>query len=304
VGVDTTTRSTLGAEDTMDDETVSTVRAGATSNDASSSAGSGRWQGFVDRVTGVVRRDRQPPRPPIPGAQMLRVTLGLLMATMCLLSVGGAVLLLLLWQQGRSSGVLTTQLDRTWDLIDTVQVIERWAAFGLVPVAMCWLALSAVNVRRATGIRRNPALVAGVLAAGVFGVWWVGREFVAGSDDPLNQGGGWAIQIAILAVVVIFVDRIATAADARHGPLRLALVVVAGYLAHLQFLGALSTIDRDTSTDRWGEFGAYLLMGGLVQVVGALAVNEAERSIEDATDHRYELRSRFSESLLAQAAVR
>jgi hypothetical protein len=37
-------------------------------------------------------------------------------------------------------------------------------------------------------------------------------------------------------------------------------------------------------------------------VLGALSANEAARSIEEGTTHRYELRHRFGESLLAQAA--
>ena len=45
------------------------------------------------------------------------MTIAVLLSALCLLSIGGAVLLLLLWQQSRASGVLTTQLERTWDLI-------------------------------------------------------------------------------------------------------------------------------------------------------------------------------------------
>ena len=40
-----------------------------------------------------------------------------------------------------------------------------------------------------------------------------------------------------------------------------------------------------------------------MMVLGTLAANEAARAIEEATDHRYELRHRFGEALLAQAAI-
>jgi hypothetical protein len=39
----------------------------------------------------------------------------------------------------------------------------------------------------------------------------------------------------------------------------------------------------------------------LIQVLGTLAANEAARAIEDATEHRYQLRHRFGEALLEQA---
>ena len=73
------------------------------------------------------------------------------------------------------------------------------------------------------------------------------------------------------------------------------------YIAHLQGLGGLSTIDKTTDPDKWGKLGAYLLIGGLIEVLGTLSANEAARAIEEGTEHRYQLRHRFGESLLAQA---
>jgi hypothetical protein len=65
----------------------------------------------------------------------------------------------------------------------------------------------------------------------------------------------------------------------------------------------LSTIDPAEAQDEWGRLGAYLLIGALLLVLGSLSANEAARAIEDGTQHRYQLRSRFSESLLAQASM-
>ena len=76
------------------------------------------------------------------------------------LTVGGAILLLLLWQQSRDTGVLTSQLDRTWDLLGVLQDVERWVAYAVVPVAMAWIALAAINAGRATGNHRNPIVAA------------------------------------------------------------------------------------------------------------------------------------------------
>jgi hypothetical protein len=43
------------------------------------------------------------------------------------------------------------------------------------------------------------------------------------------------------------------------------------------------------------------VIGALLQVLGSLSANEAARAIEDGTEHRFRLRQRFGESLLAQA---
>ena len=230
--------------------------------------------------------------------------MSLMLSALCLLTVGGAILLLLLWRQSRDSGLLTTQLDRTWELLDAMQEIERWLAFSVVPVAMAWIAMAAVNVGRgATGQHRNAVVAALSLPLAIAGVWFVGREMVAGTDDAVTRGAGWALQFAILALPVIFLERIATTAEARHRPLRATYLIAGAYLAQLQFLGGLSTIDPTEIQDEWGRVGAYLLIGALLQVLGSLSANEAGRAIEEGTQHRYQLRSRFSESLLSQAAM-
>ena len=261
------------------------------------------WIRFVDRVRGADRGDRAPAKEPYPGASYLRLVMSILLSVLCVLTVGGAILLLLLWQQSRDAGVLTTQVNRTWDLLDTLQEVERWVAFSVVPVAAAWIALAAINVARATGKRRNPLIAAASLLVALAGVWFVGSEVVAGSEDAVTQAVGWAVQVAFLGLPLIFLERIALAAEARRRPLRATYLIAAAYLAQLQFLGGLSTIDRNDVGDDWGRVGAYLLIGALLQVLGSLAANEACRAIEDGTQHRYQLRSRFSESLLSQAAI-
>ena len=258
---------------------------------------------LASRAKGEQRGEKPPAREPFPAINAVRVTLTLVLALLCLLTVGGAVLLLLLWQQSRDTGVLTSQLDRTWDLLDLLQDVERYAALAAVPIAMAWIALAAVNVGRGTGNRRNPVLAAASLLVGVIGVWLVGREVVAASDDVVTQAAGYVLQITLLAVPLLFLERVAYAADARRRPLRATYLIGAAYLAQMQFLGGLSTIERETTDGDWGTVGAYLLIGALLQVIGTLSANEACRSIEDATQHRYQLRSRFSESLLAQAEL-
>lgn len=258
---------------------------------------------IASRAKGEQRGDKPPAREPFGFINALRVTLTLVLAALCLLTVGGAVLLLLLWQQSRDTGVLTSQLDRTWDLLDLLQDVERYVAFAAIPIAMAWIALAAINVGRGTGNSRNPVLASLSLPVGLIGAWLIGREVIGGSDDAVTQAAGYVLQITLLTIPLLFLERVAIAADARRRPLRATYLIGAAYLAHMEFLGGLSTIERDTTDGDWGTLGAYLLIGALLQVIGTLSANEACRSIEDATQHRYQLRSRFSESLLAQAEL-
>jgi len=255
-----------------------------------------------DRLnTRRVHGDLTAAQEPYPGASIMRLVMTSMMSLLCLLTIAGSVLMLLLWQQNRSSGVLTTQIDRTWQLFGYLREIERWVAFGVVPVAVGWIVLATINVRRATGLRRNPIVAAGSLLLGIAGVWFVGANQVADADGPITKGVGIAIQAAFLAIPLIALERVAEAAEARHRPLRATYLIAVVYLAHLQGLGGLSTIEETNDPEKWGRLGAYLLIGGLIQVLGTLSANEAARAIEEGTEHRYQLRHRFGEALMAQA---
>ncbi len=241
------------------------------------------------------------PLSPLPGASVLRTLVTSLLSVLCLLTVGGAILLLLLWQQQRDSGVLSTQLDRTWDLFGLLRSIERWVAFAVVPIAMAWITLAVINIRRATGRRPNPIVAALSLPVGVIGAWYVGRELVEPADGVVGTVAAFVLQAVFLLVPLVVLLRLAVAAEARHRPMRAAALLGIAVLAMIQFLGALSTIDEDAGSSEWGRLGAYLIIVALTQVLGTLAANEGARAIEEGTEHRFQLRSRFGESVLAQA---
>lgn len=255
-----------------------------------------------DRLASRVHGDLRAAERPYDAGRILRLATALMLSALCLLTVGGAILVLLLWQQDRDTGVLASQLDRTWDLFDSLRIIERWLAFAVIPVATAWMAVAAINATRATGQRRNPVVAAASLLVGVLGAWVVGREIVAVADDWVGQASGFVLQAVFLAVPLLALLRIAQVAEARHRPLRAAYLVSVAFLAQLQFLGGLSTVDQASPSEEWGRLGAYLIIGALLQVLGALSVNEAARAIEEGTQHRFDLRNRFGESLLAQAA--
>jgi len=255
---------------------------------------------LIDRVLRSQHGELTPARKPFAGANVLRLVLATLLSALCLLTVGGAILVLLLWQQDRAAGVLSSQLERTWDLFDMLRQVERWVAFAVIPVATAWIALIAVNVHRATGRRRNPVVAAASLPIGLLGVWIVGSRIVADSSDWVGQAAGFVLQAIFIAVPLLALERLTGAAEARHRPLRASAWIAVVYLAQLQFLGGLSTIDQTSAADQWGRIGSYLVIGGLIQVLGALSINEAARGIEEGLDNRFQLRQRFGESLLAQ----
>jgi hypothetical protein len=244
--------------------------------------------------------DLRPARPPIAGASFLRVVVSLLLGVLAVFTLGGGVLILLLWQEERASGVLSNQSERAWDLFENLRTLELIVAFAVVPLATAWAALATLNVRRATARRRNPLIAALSIPAAIAGVWAIGSAVVEPADDWMTATGGLILQAVVLAVPLIVLERVAMAAEGRRTPLRMTYVAAVAYLAILQGLGALSTIVPTEEPDDWARLASYLFMAALIQILGAIAVNESCRSIEMASTHRYSLRKAFGENVLLQ----
>ena len=224
--------------------------------------------------------------------------MSLLLGVLAMFTLGGGVLILLLWQEDRASGVLSNQIDRAWDLFDNLRRIESIVAYAVVPLATAWAVLATLNVRRATARRCNPVIAALSIPAAVAGVWAIGaasrgarrrlgdrdRRTAPAGPRPRHPG-----------------DRARTCREAAEGPrrpLRMTYVAAVAYLAILQGLGALSTIVPTDDPDEWAHLAAYLIIAALVQIFGAIAANEACRSIEGASAHRFALRKAFGENVL------
>lgn len=245
--------------------------------------------------------DLLPARPPISGAHFLRFTVSLLVGVLAILTLGGGLLILLLWQEARASGVLSNQIDRAWDLFESLRRLESIVALAAVPLAAAWAGLATLNVRRATARRCNPVIAALSIPISVAGVWAIGAAIVVPADDWATATGGLILQAIVMAFPVVVLERVAMAAEGPRRPLRLAYFTAVAFIAILQGLGALSTIVPTDDPDQWARLAAYLIMAALVQILGAIAINEACRSIDAASTHRYDLRKAFGESVLAQA---
>jgi hypothetical protein len=246
-------------------------------------------------------------KPPLAVVGQVRLVLSVLLAGLCILTAGGALLFLMAWRQQQTSGELVgSQADRLWEVWEVLASVERVVAMTALPVAVVWIAVAAINVRRATGRRRNPVVAAAALLISAGGAWFAGREVVATAldeDDWVRVTGGIALQAVLIAVSLVAIERLVGAAAARHRPFRGAFAMTIGYLVVLQLAGSLATIDRTTEIESWGRTGALVLIAALFQILAALAFTEGARALEEGTANRYELRHRFGESVLLQSGL-
>jgi hypothetical protein len=247
--------------------------------------------------------DSLPAKPPLSGSSELRAALTLGLWLLVLATLSGGVLLLMLWQQGRSAGVvLSVQVQRVWDLLQVVRTAEVVIAAATVVVAMAWIALATLNVCRVSARRRYPVVVALTLPAAIANVWIIGDMVVAASESIQGEIAGMALQALVLAVPLVSLEYVANAVGARRNPFRASYLLGVALVVHLQVLAGLSTVNDLADPERWGPLAADLIVGALLQVLFALAVIEGCRAFDEAADHRYSARRSFAETVLTGAA--
>lgn len=221
----------------------------------------------------------------LPGAELLRLVIVTLVAGLALLSVVGAVVTTMLWVDSRDIGLLESERERTWDTLDALRAASAGVTIALLVAASAWSFVIVLNVRAASGRRRNPiiAAVAWPVAAGA--VWWVAdRVIVDGSVGRVVAG--FAAQAAVLVVPFLVLERSADAIEARRTPLRIVYVLTVVLLVHVQGLGGLSRLPDTVTTTDVGRLAGYLAIGALILLCTTLAVTEACRSLWTAC--RYE----------------
>ena len=235
----------------------------------------------AQRRTGVSKVDVRQHVRQVPGADLLRLAVVSTLAGLALLGVVGAVVMVLFWQESRDGLIGDTQSERAWDALRALHDVERIVAFGVIGLASLWTFVTVLNVRLATGRRRNPLVAA--LAWPVTGValWMIADSWV--KDQPAaTVVAGLAAQAVVLYVPFLLLERAASAVGARRTPIRIAYVFAVVLLVHIQGLAGLATVTETTDGADYGRLAWYLAIGAVVQLLSTLAVTEATRTIGGA----------------------
>ena len=223
----------------------------------------------------------------LPAGNLLRLTMVTLLAGIALLSVVGALVMFLFWRETSDGLVLPGQRTRAWEVLDQLQIAERYVATALLVAVMAWTFVTVYNVRKASGRRRNPIIAMVAWPAAVAGIWAV-ADRVGDASEPEIVVAGFLVQAAVLYVPFFLLERSAVAIGTRRSPFRIVYAVGVVMLVHVQGLGGLSTIEQVSDVDQFGRLAAYLGLGALVQLLSTLAVTEASLAISDTYEHEAE----------------
>lgn len=217
----------------------------------------------------------------VPGARMVGLSMTIAVAALTLISVVSALVMFLFWREASDGALLPAQRQRAWDALGSLQDLERLVAIGAVGVAAVWAFVLVLNVRLATGYRRNPFFASLAWPAAASAIWWIADRY---SNDEVGELVlRFVLQIAVLYIPFFLLERAAIVVGARRSPLHLAYGIAVVLLVHLQGLGGLSSLVEDTEVDRFGRIAAYLVLAALLELMAAVTVPEASAMIEDAT---------------------
>ena len=223
----------------------------------------------------------------MPGADLLRLAVVTLLAGLALLSVVGAMVMVLFWREVRDGELGAAQSDRAWDALGTLHDVERTVALIVIVLVTLWTFVTVLNVRLSTGRRRNPLVAALAWPAAGAGIWMIADRLI--DDQPTGSVVvGLAAQAAVLYVPFFLLERAAEAVGARRTPLRITYGFGVVLLVHVEGLGGLSTIAPPADTSEYGRLAWYLAIGAIVQLLSTLAVTEATSAISSAASREAE----------------
>lgn len=220
----------------------------------------------------------------VPGTDVLRLAVVTSVAALALLSIVGAIIMFLFWREASDGVLLQSQQDRAWDTLGSLQRVERSIAAVLLVVVTIWAFVSVMNVRLATGRRRNPILAAIAWPAAAFAVWRLAERIAA--DDRIGAiVTGFLLQALVLLVPFFLLERAAVAVAASRQPIRFAYGIAVILLVHTQGLVGLSTLDNAATSDEFGRLAGYLALAALIQLVGTLAITESSHLVAGGARH-------------------
>jgi hypothetical protein len=223
----------------------------------------------------------------IPGVGLFRLVIVTMMAGLALLTLVGSVVMFMFWLETRDGGLLPGEGRRAWDAIDVLHDGARVIGFAVVVLVSIWTFMAVANVRMASARRRNPLIAAASWPAVAVGFRALADRFVV--DQPIGMMMlGFAAQAVVLYVPFFLLERAADAVDARRTPLRIAYLAGVVLVVYLQTLGGITTIEESLDAD-FGRLAGFLALGALLLALATLAVTEACRSIEMATQHETDL---------------
>ena len=231
----------------------------------------------------------------VPGTDAMRFAIVVAIAGLALLSIVGAAVMLLFWMETRDSVVLPSQRDRAWDTLDALRDAAGFVGLATIALVTIWTFASVLNVRLATGERRNPLLAAAAWPAACVAVWTLTDRL--SEDSSVGRiVATLAAQAAVLYVPFFLLERTADSAGARRTPIRMSYVYAVVLLVYAQGLVTLSDSTETVTSFEFGRLAGYLGLGSIVLLLSTLAVTEACRSIGNSA--RYE--SEHHNSLVAQ----
>ena len=219
----------------------------------------------------------------IPGVDLLRVVVVAMLAGQALLTLIGAIIMFMFWRETNDGPLSAGQGERAWDAVGVLHTGARVAGVALIALASLWTFVAVTNARMTSGRRRNPLIAALAWPAVAIGIWLVADRL---ASDPAVGAIllGFIAQAALLYVPFHLLERTADVVDARRAPLRVAYGAGVVLLVYFQTLGGLTTIEQSADAD-FGRLAGFLAIGALLQLLSTLAVTEACRSIESATEH-------------------
>jgi hypothetical protein len=195
--------------------------------------------------------------------------------------------MLMFWRETSDTVVLPSQRDRAWETVDALR--NAAAVVGVVTIALVtiWTFIAVLNVRMATGARRNPLIAAAAWPAACVGVWLLVERL--SEDASLERIVATLVaQAAVLYVPFFLLERAADSAGARRTPIRMTYAYAVVLLVYAQGLTTLSDPTETVTNFEFGRFAGYLGLGSVVLLLSTLAVTEACRSIGEAARHEAE----------------
>ncbi len=219
----------------------------------------------------------------IPAARVVGVVITAGLAGLSLISVVGALITFLFWQEMRDGAVLATESERVWDILARLQDVERSVAFLVVVVVSLWTFVAVSNVRMASGRRRNPILAALMWPATAAAIWFLADRLVV-EGDAIRVIAGFAAQAFVLYLPFALLQRSAKAVNVRRNSILLTYGVGVLLLVHIQGLGGLSTLPATSELTPIVRLVGYFAIGALLQLVGTFSAAESTRSIGDAAE--------------------